>query len=133
MVWKPSAFEAKDFKVNDVNGCSLTADRKRIQAKREVLIEDFKFILKDYYLRLGSVESVKAANENQNKLNGNISNAKRYFTKPNSATNKEKVNSSPKHPKPVIAKNNKNKKLAKVLKAKQPKKTKLKVKPSKKA
>lgn len=133
MIWKPSAFEAKDFKVNDVNGCSLIADRKRIQAKREVLIEDFKFILKDYYLRLGSVESVRAANENQTKLNGNISNAKRYFTKPNNATDKEKVNTSTKHPKPVIAKNNKNKKLTKVLKAQHPKKTKLKVKPSKKA
>ncbi|XP_013102162.2 nucleolar protein 6 [Stomoxys calcitrans] len=63
LVWKPYAFEAKDFKVNDVNGCCLMPDHKKIQAKKENLTEDFKFILKDFYLRLGTVEAVKKASE----------------------------------------------------------------------
>uniref|UniRef100_A0A1I8NBL1 Nucleolar protein 6 n=1 Tax=Musca domestica TaxID=7370 RepID=A0A1I8NBL1_MUSDO len=63
IVWKPDAFESKEFKVNEVNGCSFvaTGDVKRVQAKKEILIEDFKFILKDYYLRIGSVDSVRKA------------------------------------------------------------------------
>lgn len=32
-----------------------------MQVNRDVLIEDFKFILKDFYLRIGSVESVREA------------------------------------------------------------------------
>ncbi|XP_061392483.1 nucleolar protein 6 [Musca vetustissima] len=84
VVWKPNAFESKEFKVNEVNGCSLAAnDPKKVQAKKEILIEDFKFILKDYYMRIGSVESVRKASVNKSLENASaIKKEKpRYFTK----------------------------------------------------
>uniref|UniRef100_A0A1A9ZDS7 Nucleolar protein 6 n=1 Tax=Glossina pallidipes TaxID=7398 RepID=A0A1A9ZDS7_GLOPL len=61
VVWKPAIFENKDFKVIDVQACSLTTDGKRKQINKDVLIEDFKFILKDFYLRVGSVKSAREA------------------------------------------------------------------------
>lgn len=82
VVWKPQAFETKDFKVNDVNGCTLSGDQKRLQAKKECLVEDFKFILKDFYLRIGSVESIKQATFKTSaaETNGPVkAGAKRYF------------------------------------------------------
>uniref|UniRef100_A0A1A9W458 Nucleolar protein 6 n=1 Tax=Glossina brevipalpis TaxID=37001 RepID=A0A1A9W458_9MUSC len=61
VIWKPNIFETKEFKITDVQACSLTMDNKRVQVNKETLIEDFKFILKDFYLRIGSVESVREA------------------------------------------------------------------------
>uniref|UniRef100_A0A1A9VG95 Nucleolar protein 6 n=1 Tax=Glossina austeni TaxID=7395 RepID=A0A1A9VG95_GLOAU len=61
VIWKPGIFENKEFKVTNVQACSLTTDGKRMQVNKDVLIEDFKFILKDFYLRIGSVESVREA------------------------------------------------------------------------
>ncbi|KAL9872396.1 nucleolar protein 6 Mat89Ba isoform 2-T2 [Glossina fuscipes fuscipes] len=61
VIWKPGVFENKEFKVTDVQACSLTSAGKRMQVNQDVLIEDFKFILKDFYLRIGSVESVREA------------------------------------------------------------------------
>lgn len=80
VVWKPNAFEAKDFKVNEVNGCSITADQKKVQAKKDCFVEDFKFILKDYYMRIGPVEVIKKAERTLADTNVNKSQSKRYFS-----------------------------------------------------
>lgn len=87
VVWKPTAFDAKEFKVNDVYGCSLAADRKRIQAKKEVFIEDFKFILKDFLLRIGSLDAIQQANEKTS--TESINSNKRYFATAKSAVEKQ--------------------------------------------
>lgn len=70
--------------MTDVNGCCLTADQKHVQAKKEVLIEDFKFILKDFYFRMGSPEFIKEANQNEIKhapAKISANNKSRYFAK----------------------------------------------------
>lgn len=125
VIWKPTAFDAKEFKVNDVSGCSLTADKKRIQAKKDVLIEDFKFILKDFYLRMGSVESIKQANQKTSSASDvpNKIGNKRYFAS----------NAKEEQPKPFVKKpkTDFNKKLSKPFKKPQPqtKSTELQTKP----
>ncbi|KNC25568.1 hypothetical protein FF38_12937 [Lucilia cuprina] len=126
IIWKPTAFNAKEFKVNDVNGCSLTSDHKRVQAKKEVLIEDFKFILKDFYLRMGSLEFVRQSNEQstQNKTQNTNNNTNRYFGVKNVSAS-ENVKPVVKQKSNVLAKSNHHKKPAIVSK----KNADLKVKP----
>ncbi|KAM7363177.1 nucleolar protein 6 Mat89Ba [Cochliomyia hominivorax] len=132
VIWNPNAFKVKEFKVNDVNGCSLTSDHKYLQAKREVLIEDFKFILKDFYLRMGSVEFIREANKNQEKVNKKtnfIKNNNRYFK---ASDKEEKVVEVKEKPKTLAKKVQKNpfnvSKSKKTFKAKNLIKTKLKSK-----
>ncbi|XP_065363227.1 nucleolar protein 6 [Calliphora vicina] len=128
VIWKPSAFNAKEFKVNDVTACSLTADHKRVQAKKEVLIEDFKFILKDFYLRMGSLEFVRQANNNTpQKTTGNKA---RYFGANDKTERKQEKPALNKKP-AVIAKNKHHKKPATTTKFKAKSQFKSKVKANK--
>uniref|UniRef100_A0A1A9UX07 Nrap protein domain-containing protein n=1 Tax=Glossina austeni TaxID=7395 RepID=A0A1A9UX07_GLOAU len=56
VIWKLGIFENKEFKVTNMQACCLTTDGKRMQVNKDVLTEDIKFIVKDFYLRIGSVE-----------------------------------------------------------------------------
>lgn len=48
--------------MNEVNGCALSSENSgKVFVKKEILIEDFKFILKDMYLRIGKVNEVLTA------------------------------------------------------------------------
>ncbi|XP_037956173.1 nucleolar protein 6 isoform X2 [Teleopsis dalmanni] len=60
IVWKPdSVFEEREFKINEVNGCALSDTlANKIQCKKEILVEDFKFILKDFSIRIDSAQEV---------------------------------------------------------------------------
>lgn len=62
LIWKPDISNERDFKVNEVNGCALSSENSgKVFVKKEILIEDFKFILKDMYLRIGKVNEVLTA------------------------------------------------------------------------
>ena len=85
VLWKPSAFDAKEFKVNEVNACSFDEATQQVQCQKEVLIEDFKFILKHYFLRIDKPDVVLTASR--------LTESKqRYFDKPK----KTKPNKKPK-------------------------------------
>ncbi|XP_020715347.1 nucleolar protein 6 isoform X2 [Ceratitis capitata] len=65
LVWKPNLTNERDFKVNEVNGCALSSKIDgKVAVKKEILVEDFKFILKDLYLRIGTVDEVLSASRN---------------------------------------------------------------------
>lgn len=62
VIWKPDISIERDFKVNEMNGCALSSENSsKVFVKKEILIEDLKFILKDMYLRIGTVDEVLTA------------------------------------------------------------------------
>ncbi|XP_017474357.1 PREDICTED: nucleolar protein 6 [Rhagoletis zephyria] len=65
LIWKPDLSNERDFKVTEVNGCALSSkNAQKVVVKKEILIEDFKFILKDIYQRIGTVDEVLSASRN---------------------------------------------------------------------
>ncbi|XP_011199352.2 nucleolar protein 6 [Bactrocera dorsalis] len=62
LIWKPDISKERDFKVNEMNGCALSSENSgKVFVKKEILMEDLKFILKDMYLRIGTVDEVLTA------------------------------------------------------------------------
>lgn len=88
----------------------MTDDHKRLQAKKAILIEDFKFILKDFYLRMGSPEIVKESVSSTNQSNDSkqklTAYKSRYFGE--SKEKAESENSSIPNKKPALLESNKN-------------------------
>lgn len=41
-----------------MNGCTLSADGTKVQCKKEIFIEDFKVILKNFYVRMDTVDVI---------------------------------------------------------------------------
>ncbi|XP_001359465.3 nucleolar protein 6 [Drosophila pseudoobscura] len=72
IMWRPPAvFAPKAFKVTELQACTL-CDKGKVQVVRETLVEDFKVLLKDFYLRISTPEELKREQrEHQN--------PKRYF------------------------------------------------------
>ncbi|XP_030572283.1 nucleolar protein 6 [Drosophila novamexicana] len=72
IVWRPaSEFAPKPFKVNELQACTPCFGGK-VQVERDTLIEDFKLLLKDFYLRVCTPEQLKREQREHNK-------PKRYF------------------------------------------------------
>jgi U3 small nucleolar RNA-associated protein 22 len=44
VLWKPKAFEKKDFKIQNINGRTLDSSGKKLIPNIEAIIEDFKII-----------------------------------------------------------------------------------------
>ncbi|ALC45900.1 Mat89Ba [Drosophila busckii] len=71
IVWRPvTDFAPKVFKVNELHACVPFTDTKQVQVKRETLLEDFKLLLKDFYLRVCTLEELALENRHH----------KRYFS-----------------------------------------------------
>lgn len=71
-MWRPaSEFAPKPFKVNELQACTPCFGGK-VQVERDTLIEDFKLLLKDFYLRVCTPEQLKREQREHNK-------PKRYF------------------------------------------------------
>ncbi|EDV49121.2 nucleolar protein 6 [Drosophila erecta] len=59
IVWRPPTdFAAKPFKVTELNACRPCGNR-RVQVSKETLLEEFKLLLKDFYLRIATPEELK--------------------------------------------------------------------------
>ncbi|XP_017858430.1 PREDICTED: nucleolar protein 6 [Drosophila arizonae] len=72
IVWRPaSEFAPKPFKVNELQACTPCSAGK-VQVVRDTLVEDFKLLLKDFYLRICTPEQLKREQRSHNK-------PKRYF------------------------------------------------------
>ncbi|KAH8359720.1 hypothetical protein KR093_008614, partial [Drosophila rubida] len=72
IIWRPaSEFAPKVFKVNELQACSPCAGGK-VQVDRDTLLEDFKLLLKDFYLRFSTPEQLKREQRESSK-------PKRYF------------------------------------------------------
>ncbi|KAH8295120.1 hypothetical protein KR018_007548, partial [Drosophila ironensis] len=58
IMWRPSSeFAPKPFKVNEVQSCT-PCDNEKVQVLKETLVEDFKLLLKDFYLRIVTPEEL---------------------------------------------------------------------------
>lgn len=74
-MWRPpSEFTPKPFKVNEVQACTPCSHDK-VQVHRETLLEDFKLLLKDFYLRIATPEELKREQREHTQ-------PKRYFNNP---------------------------------------------------
>ncbi|KAH8307533.1 hypothetical protein KR044_000288, partial [Drosophila immigrans] len=72
IIWRPtSEFAPKPFKVNDLQA-STPCSGGQVQVDRDTLLEDFKLILKDFYLRITTTEELKREKRESSKPN-------RYF------------------------------------------------------
>lgn len=72
-MWRPAAeFAPKPFKVNELQACTPCSGGSKVQVQRDTLLEDFKFLLKDYYLRICTPEQLKLEQRA-------LSKPKRYF------------------------------------------------------
>ncbi|XP_017004505.2 nucleolar protein 6 [Drosophila takahashii] len=92
IMWRPpSEFAPKPFKVTELQGCS-PCDNGKVQVLKETLLEDFKFLLKDFYLRIATPEELKREQREHQQ-------PKRYFN-----ANKEQEASSPKPKKQKVRK-----------------------------
>ncbi|XP_017076437.2 nucleolar protein 6 [Drosophila eugracilis] len=59
IVWRPpTEFAPKTFKVTELQACT-PCDNGKVQVLRETLVEDFKILLKDFYLRIATPEELK--------------------------------------------------------------------------
>ncbi|KAH8288604.1 hypothetical protein KR054_006082, partial [Drosophila jambulina] len=75
IVWRPpTEFAPKPFKVTEVQGCSPCGNGK-VQVLRETLLEDFKLLLKDFYLRISTPEELKREQREHQQ-------PRRYFNQP---------------------------------------------------
>ncbi|KAH8326221.1 hypothetical protein KR067_003582, partial [Drosophila pandora] len=86
IMWRPpSEFAPKPFKVNEVQACTPCGNGK-VQVNRETLLEDFKLLLKDFYLRIATPEELRREQREHQQ-------PKRYF---NNEKEKETEKDSPK-------------------------------------
>ncbi|EDV93823.1 GH18079 [Drosophila grimshawi] len=75
IVWRPaSEFAPKAFKVNELQACTPCSGGK-VQVSRDILLEDFKLLLKDFYLRVCTPEQLKRERREHTE-------PKRYFNRP---------------------------------------------------
>ncbi|XP_054735625.1 nucleolar protein 6 [Anastrepha obliqua] len=88
LIWKPDIANERDFKVNEMNGYALShKNGQKVVVRKEILVEDFKFILKELYLRIGTVDEVLTASATADKKGITSSKSfssmheKRYFSK----------------------------------------------------
>lgn len=74
IIWRPAAeFAPKPFKVNELQACTpCSGSGAKVQVQRDTLLEDFKLLLKDFYLRICTPEQLKLEQRAQSK-------PKRYF------------------------------------------------------
>lgn len=85
-MWRPpSEFAPKPFKVTEVQACTPCGNGK-VQVLRETLLEDFKLLLKDFYLRISTPEELKREQREHQQ-------PKRYF---NAKDQPEKTSAGPK-------------------------------------
>ena len=63
VLWKPKSFEARDFKVSNVNGRTLDKSGKKLIPNIEAIIEDFKIIghelVKDVTIRTEKLSNLE--------------------------------------------------------------------------
>ncbi|XP_030374020.1 nucleolar protein 6 [Scaptodrosophila lebanonensis] len=60
IIWKPDeVFAPKPFKVNELQACTPIGDTGKVNVLRETLVADFKFLLKDFYLRVYTMNELK--------------------------------------------------------------------------
>ncbi|XP_067634279.1 nucleolar protein 6 [Eurosta solidaginis] len=110
LIWKPNIEAERDFKVNEVNGCALSSQNKqKVVVRKEILIEDYKFILKDLYMRIGTVDEIKSASLDANQGFSEAGKS-RYFSKPQTfgplATKLKKIKKTTKNTKKMLSKKN---------------------------
>lgn len=74
IIWRPAAeFAPKPFKVNELQACTpCSGSGAKVQVQRDTLLEDFKLLLKDFYLRICTPEQLKLEQRAHSK-------PKRYF------------------------------------------------------
>ncbi|KAH8417147.1 hypothetical protein KR222_004756, partial [Zaprionus bogoriensis] len=73
IIWRPAEqFAPKPFKVNELQACSPCSSAGKVQVQRDTLLEDFKLLLKDFFLRICTPEEFKREQRQHNK-------PKRYF------------------------------------------------------
>lgn len=74
IIWRPAAeFAPKPFKVNELQACKpCSGSGAKVQVQRDTLLEDFKLLLKDFYLRICTPEQLKLEQRAHSK-------PKRYF------------------------------------------------------
>ncbi|KAL7730970.1 hypothetical protein ACLKA6_014201 [Drosophila palustris] len=73
IMWRPAAeFAPKSFKVNELQACTPCSGGK-VQVNKDTLLEDFKLLLKDFYLRICTPEELKREQREHSK-------PKRYFS-----------------------------------------------------
>ncbi|XP_016948963.1 nucleolar protein 6 [Drosophila biarmipes] len=95
IVWRPpSVFAPKPFQVTEAQACAPCGNGN-VQVHKETLIEDFKLILKDFYLRFATPEELKREQHEHQK-------PKRYFN-----ASQQKEESSPKPKKQKVQKDTK--------------------------
>ncbi|XP_034112362.1 nucleolar protein 6 isoform X2 [Drosophila albomicans] len=83
IIWRPAnEFAPKPFKVNELQACTPCFGGK-VQVDRDTLIEDFKLLLKDFYLRVTTPEQLKRGQREHSK-------PKRYFNEVNGKPSKKK-------------------------------------------
>ncbi|KAI8044908.1 nucleolar protein 6 [Drosophila gunungcola] len=92
IVWRPpTEFAPKPFKVTELHACT-PCENGKVQVLKETLIEDFKLLLKDFYLRIATPEELKREQREHQQ-------PKRYFNakqsqeepKPQAKPKKQKV------------------------------------------
>ncbi|KAH8344265.1 hypothetical protein KR084_009047, partial [Drosophila pseudotakahashii] len=92
IMWRPpSEFAPKLFKVTEMQACS-PCENGKVQVLKETLLEDFKLLLKDFYLRIATPEELKREQRE-------LQQPKRYFN-----ANKKQEASSPKPKKQKVRK-----------------------------
>lgn len=59
MKWKPGVFESKEFDCNNMNGTTIAPNGKETSVSKDVVINDFKIVLKDFYSYIGPPLALK--------------------------------------------------------------------------
>ncbi|KAH8418447.1 hypothetical protein KR009_004270, partial [Drosophila setifemur] len=100
IVWRPpSVFAPKPFKVTEVQACTPCGNGK-VQVLKETLLEDFKLLLKDFYLRIATPEELKRE-QREHQQPKRYYNAKEEAGEVSPMTKKQKVQITNKQQRPA--------------------------------